>query len=115
MIQRGEMKNGQLGHAGDENDVFTPRKVEGLNGICVIQIACGLSHTVAITSEGLIYSWGDNKCTDHGTTECYQSTPKLLEDLISKQALFAAVGDIHTACVTRDGGGQLYTWGCGWD
>jgi alpha-tubulin suppressor-like RCC1 family protein len=108
------MQNGNLGH-GDENKSFmkTPRKVESLNGICVIQIACGTDHTVAITSEGSIYSWGRN-CfgkTGHGTTEGHQNTPKILEDLSSKHVLFAAVGINHTACVTRDGGGQLYTWG----
>jgi alpha-tubulin suppressor-like RCC1 family protein len=86
------MYNGNLGHGRDKNNIFTPRKVEGLNGICVIQIACGIDHTVAITSEGSIYTWGSNKYgkTGHGTTEGHQSTPKILEDLSSKYVLFAA-------------------------
>ena len=88
------MQNGNLGH-GDENSVFTPRKVEGLNGIWVIQVACGTDHTVAITPEGSIYTWGSNEHgkTGHGTFQGHQGTPMLLEDLSSKHVIFAAVGD----------------------
>jgi alpha-tubulin suppressor-like RCC1 family protein len=36
----------------------TPRVVELLLNVRVVQIACGDAHTVALTQEGRLYSWG---------------------------------------------------------
>jgi RCC1 and BTB domain-containing protein len=49
---------GKLGH-GNEAGCSTPKRVEGLVGLCVAQIACGSRHTVVVTSTGAAYSWGD--------------------------------------------------------
>lgn len=51
-----------LGH-GVNDDVNTPTPVMALEGYSVVHVACGLSHTLAVTSEGLVFSWGNN---DHG-------------------------------------------------
>jgi alpha-tubulin suppressor-like RCC1 family protein len=40
----------------------TPRLVELLQHIVVSQIACGDAHTVALTNEGRLYSWGGGGC-----------------------------------------------------
>lgn len=44
----------------------TPRLVELLLNIVVTQIACGDAHTVALTNEGRLYSWGGGGCGQLG-------------------------------------------------
>jgi len=29
--------------------------------ICLVKIACGISHTLALTNKGKVYVWGANK------------------------------------------------------
>lgn len=36
-----------------------PKKIESLQNQFVIQLACGDSHSMALTKEGLIYAWGE--------------------------------------------------------
>ena len=40
-----------------------PTLVEALRGICVVEVAAGLNHTLARTADGRIFSWGGN---EHG-------------------------------------------------
>lgn len=40
----------------------TPRIVELLCNIRVVQIACGDAHTVALSRDGKLYSWGGGGC-----------------------------------------------------
>jgi RCC1 and BTB domain-containing protein len=47
---------GKLGH-GNESGHSTPKRVEGLAGLVVSQIACGSRHTAVITSTGALYTW----------------------------------------------------------
>ena len=55
-------EHGQLGHNDRVNKV-KPTFVEALDGIFVSQITCGWSHSVALTSKGRIFTWGNG---DHG-------------------------------------------------
>ena len=52
----GRNKYGQLGH-GDKKYRFIPTKVESLDGLVIVKIACGRSHTVAFTDKGDMYTW----------------------------------------------------------
>lgn len=49
---------GKLGH-GNESGHSTPKKVEGLSGFPVAQIACGSRHTAVVACNGQLYTWGD--------------------------------------------------------
>jgi len=40
----------------------TPRIVELLSNYKICQIACGDAHTVALSLEGKLYSWGGGGC-----------------------------------------------------
>ena len=55
-------EHGQLGHNDRVNKV-KPTFVEALDGVFVSQITCGWSHSVALTSKGRIFTWGNG---DHG-------------------------------------------------
>jgi alpha-tubulin suppressor-like RCC1 family protein len=39
-------------------DELEPKLVEVLKDIYVIHIACGTNHTMCITNEGFVYTWG---------------------------------------------------------
>lgn len=103
---------GKLGH-GNESGHSTPKRVEGLAGLSVQQIACGSRHTAVITSTGALYTWGDkeNGVAGHGDTEGHQYTPKLLERLATKRIIQLSACGFHTGCLTDQE--EVYTWGEG--
>lgn len=92
---------GKLGH-GDESGHSTPRRVEGLVGLTVSQIACGSRHTAVLTSTGALYTWGDkeNGVAGHGDTDGHQYTPKLLERMAGKRVIQLSACGFHTGCLT---------------
>ena len=53
----------------EPNIEFKPEFVagDGIENKHVIQIACGQDHTVALTSEGDVYTWGSNNFGQLGT------------------------------------------------
>jgi hypothetical protein len=58
----GKAAFGRLGH-GDREDLSRPRLVEGLLNVNVVDISCSGSsdaHTIALTDEGAVYSFGDS-------------------------------------------------------
>ena len=52
----GDNDDGQLGH-GDYEHRHIPTKVESLDGLVIVKIACGVYHTIAITDDGDAYTW----------------------------------------------------------
>jgi len=103
---------GKLGH-GNESGHSNPKRVEGLAGLVVSQIACGSRHTAVITSTGAMYTWGDkeNGVAGHGDVEGHQYTPKLLERLAGKRIVQLSACGFHTGCLTDNA--ELFTWGEG--
>jgi alpha-tubulin suppressor-like RCC1 family protein len=53
----GRGEDGQLG-LGDTSDQDEPTYVDCLRGVGVRQIACGSGHTVVLTTDGEVYTWG---------------------------------------------------------
>ena len=47
-----------LGPIEDNNDVLTPRLLVNLLELNIIQVACGLELSLALTEKGEVYSWG---------------------------------------------------------
>nr|XP_032812660.1 E3 ubiquitin-protein ligase HERC2 isoform X4 [Petromyzon marinus] len=62
---KGERK--RLGH-GTEEHVRFPRLLEVLQGEKVLDVAVGSTHCLALTEEGLVYSWGSNEQSQHFDT-----------------------------------------------
>ena len=46
--------NGELGRGDNVNPTYIPAKVTSLDGIKVVQIACGSNHCVALSDEGKV-------------------------------------------------------------
>ena len=91
--------NGKLGH-GDENDRSIPSQVMALSKFFIVQAEAGCEHSVAITLEGQLYTWGhgDSGRLGHGDDKT-QTIPKpvRLEDAdgcdANTRVVAVAVGD----------------------
>ena len=55
-------EHGQLGHQSNVNKM-KPTLVQSLENVFISQITCGWSHSVALTSKGRVFTWGNS---DHG-------------------------------------------------
>ena len=77
-------------------------------------MAAGEYHTIVLTSEGAVFTFGSNGYgqTGLGTTEGNQTTPRKVGGCLEgKKVVYAAAGHWHTACIDEDG--EIYTWGKG--
>jgi alpha-tubulin suppressor-like RCC1 family protein len=76
------------------------------------QVACGFWHTVAVTEQGLTYSWGSGEAGQlgHGAKDCFNS-PKQIEALSHIRMESIAAGMFNSAGITVDH--VLYCWGKG--
>jgi len=72
----------------------------GLEASKVTQVQCGLSHTVALTADGHVYSWGEGKlgALGHGDWQA-QDQPKKVEGLEGVVAV--QVGSAFTVALDK--------------
>lgn len=107
----GRGEDGQLG-LGDASDQEEPTYVDALRGVGVAQIACGSGHTVVLTTQGDVYTWGrgDDGRLGHGEN-MWKYVPRLTLALRGRNMVQVTCGSYHTAAVTSTG--DLYTWGGG--
>ena len=104
---------GQLG-TGNQDDRTEPTEVVGLLGVTITFVAAGFNHSVAVSGEGGIFTWGlgyDGRL-GHGGQEI-ELQPRNVEAgcFGADTVVQAAAGAGHTAAVTAEG--RLYTWGDG--
>ncbi|KAF7995498.1 hypothetical protein HCN44_006605 [Aphidius gifuensis] len=109
----GEGEDGKLGH-GNRLSLDKPRLIEAFKSKRIRDIACGSSHSAAISSNGQLYTWGLGEYgrLGHGDTAT-QLKPKLVEALIGQRVIQVACGskDAQTLALTEDG--SVYSWGDG--
>jgi len=109
--------SGQLGN-GNTNSQTTPVAVNTsgvLNGVTLVQIVAGDSHTCALDDEGLAYCWGagangrlGNGATGNQTSPVAVNTSGVLLDVSLTQI---TAGEAHTCAL--DAEGLAYCWGTG--
>ncbi|KAK8730688.1 hypothetical protein OTU49_007871 [Cherax quadricarinatus] len=102
---------GQLGINSTEWHTPTPKLVKSLARKHSLQIACGSNHTLALTSDGDLYSWGQNNMGQLGLghKEGPQKEPALVKSLVGSPLVLITAGGHHSAALTH--GGFLLTWG----
>ncbi|KAF5270348.1 hypothetical protein FQR65_LT05536 [Abscondita terminalis] len=104
---------GRLGH-GKSTDCLVPTVVSGLTGQCVTKIACGSgdSHTLCITSDGCVYSWGDG---DYGKLgrggSDGVSVPLLIDKFQGIDIIEVYCGAQFSIALSKDG--RVFSWGKG--
>uniref|UniRef100_A0A8B9L1R5 BTB domain-containing protein n=1 Tax=Astyanax mexicanus TaxID=7994 RepID=A0A8B9L1R5_ASTMX len=99
----GHGQGGRLGH-GDEQTYLVPRLVEGLLSHHCSKIAAARDHTVVLTEEGYVYTFGLNTYHQLGLSP----PPVTSKSLKGRTVIGVAAGRFHTVLWTRD---AVYTMG----
>ena len=102
----------QLG-LGDTEGRLVPTLITGqLQSRAVVYAAAGGRHTLCITADGSLFSWGGNDSGQLGVGDPENKhAPTLVTQLQGKRVVHVAAGEMHTICSTADG--SVFTWGAG--
>ena len=108
----GDNNDYQLGLPSTANIQYMPVPVEIKLKHTVIDIQCSVDHTLCLTSDGLVLSWGigqDGKLGHQKSTDIYE--PKLIDYFVQNKISISSisVGPCNSACISTHG--QLYVWG----
>ncbi|XP_005377739.1 PREDICTED: inhibitor of Bruton tyrosine kinase isoform X3 [Chinchilla lanigera] len=107
----GHGPGGRLGH-GDEQTCLVPRLVEGLSGHNCSQVAAAKDHTVVLTEEGCVYTFGLNVFHQLGIIppppSCNVPRQMQAKYLKGRTVIGVAAGRFHTVLWTRE---AVYTMG----
>ncbi|XP_073248600.1 regulator of chromosome condensation-like [Porites lutea] len=113
ILTLGQGDVGQLGLGEDILERKKPAFVKGLDGLKVVQVECGGMHTVALTSDGKVYTWG---CNDEGglgrvtsSDNGEEFTAGIVQDMESVKVVMVSAGDSHTMALSDKG--TVFGWG----
>jgi len=103
--------DGRLGH-GDGQSQLLPKKIEALAGRRVIAVSAGGAHSLVITTDGSVWSWGygGQGRLGHGDRQ-RQLLPKKIEAFAGQRVVAVSAGGAHSLAITADG--AVWSWGDG--
>ncbi|GFH09923.1 HECT domain-containing protein [Haematococcus lacustris] len=108
----GRGKYGALGQ-GDFSSCQLPAVVRSLQGVPLVQVACGGNHTLAMTASGAVYSWGAGGSGQLGLG-AFDNTcrPNLVRGaLADTRAVQVAAGLRHSLALAACN--KVFVWGAG--
>jgi alpha-tubulin suppressor-like RCC1 family protein len=108
VIAWGNNQKGQVGINSSSSHFVDARLVSTLTDIQ--QIAVGYEHALALTSDGNIYSWGDNSYGQLGTgasSPAYKKVPSMVTSITGVSSISA--GQYHSLALMTDG--TVRSWG----
>ena len=85
-----------------------PEKVE-LEGVKFVKVSVGHVHTLALTEDGQVYAWGNNKTGCVGVEERGTCKPQLVSGFDGKKVVDISAGMESSAALTENH--EVYTWG----
>jgi hypothetical protein len=102
--------NGQLLRCGASDS--PPSPISALAGVRVRSVVADSWHSVAVSCDGHVYSWGSSSHGElgHGDTE-HLLQPTLVAGLAGVRVRSVAIGPEHGLAVTE--AGAVYSWGSG--
>jgi alpha-tubulin suppressor-like RCC1 family protein len=111
----GSNEFGQIGSERDNEFQLTPIKIEELDEEFIVAISCGLYHSLALTENGRVYSWGYNKLKQLGFGNIIAlNVPKLLKIRDSNKSnviiIRISCGSNYSLLLSSDG--DIYAFGC---
>ncbi|XP_068689491.1 regulator of chromosome condensation-like [Montipora capricornis] len=113
VLTLGQGDVGQLGLGEDILERKKPALVKGLDGMNIVQVECGGMHTVALTDDGKVYTWG---CNDEGglgrvtsSSDGDEFSAGLVKDMENVKVVMVCAGDSHTMALSDSG--IVYGWG----
>ena len=76
----GSGSDGRLAHGVEQNQLL-PKKVEAFAGQRVVAVCAGAYHSLALTADGAVLTWGEGErgCLGHGEDLSNQLLPKKVE------------------------------------
>ena len=93
---------------------YSPRPVliESLLYYQIVDISCGYHHTGAVTTSGMVFTWGQGSFGQLGLKEpdCSWAPAQVL---LQYSALKISCGNRHTAAILENSGKNLSMWGAG--
>ncbi len=105
----GDNAQGQLGD-GTTTQELAPVAVSLPAGVHAVAVAAGGAHSLALTSTGAVYAWGDNAQGQLGDgTTTQRSTPVLVHLPAGVTVVAIAAGGAHSLALTSTG--AVYAWG----
>ena len=102
----GQHANGQLGNAGGTNAYLEYTRLSD-NSVWSSNFSCGKAFTVAIKTNGTLWSWGYSSYGGLGTGGISQTIPTQVGSATDWAKVSA--GDDHVLAIKTDG--TLWTWG----
>jgi alpha-tubulin suppressor-like RCC1 family protein len=109
----GKNDRGQLGNGTNINSNI-PVPIS-LNNKCIVAIAAGEFHSLALNSSGNVYSWGGNNRGQLGNgTNTNSNVPIKVQGLLTGKRIVAiAAGAFHSLAL--DSNMNVYSWGLNTD
>lgn len=113
LFTMGSNRYGQLGYStGNLSSQAEPRKVTSLRSHVIVRIAAANKHSVAVGSDGGVFTWGSNACGQlgYGSFDSKSSpNPRAVDALKGRHIVECAAAKRHTVVLTEDG--DVLTWG----
>ena len=110
----GANSHGQLG-LGDYDDRLVPTQIRMLRNqrVSYSGLAAGSEHSVALTVDGGVFTWGSSRCGQlgHGSTNP-ENVPRRVLELMGTEVSQVAAGDRHTLALVPSRN-KLYAFGVG--
>ena len=103
---------GRLGH-GDTQNQLLPKKIEAFADQRVVAVSAGGGHSVALTADGAVWSWGSGYFDKLGHGDAQdQWQPKKVEALAGQRVVAVSAGSgAHSLALTVNG--AVWSWGYG--
>nr|CAH7744976.1 unnamed protein product [Callosobruchus chinensis] len=104
----GSGDNGKLGH-GEIAKVYRPKVIEALQGLRIQKVCAGTCFSMALTTNGQLYTWGSGPNLGIGSADAVSLKPILVEELLPYKIVDVSASDTH--CLALSDEHHVLAWG----
>jgi alpha-tubulin suppressor-like RCC1 family protein len=107
----GSNYQGRLGNGFEDKNIYEPKLNEYLKTEKIVDICCGEAHSVALTNDGAVFSWGWNHFGQVGSEseKACEPIPLKVLGFNNEKIIMISCGLRHSIALTEYG--RLFTWG----